>query len=75
MLVHESAAVADRVKDSVLRIAGQYGVDPRVILAIIMAESRGDVGVGAAWDGQPTYGIMQAYGCPSFPGNHDVAQV
>lgn len=57
--------------------AAKIGVEPRVILCIIMQESRGNVGVGTPsnMDGKPTGGLMQAVESPAFPGRHNLSQV
>lgn len=59
-----------------IRECAKLGVDERVILAIIMQESHGDVGVRTTIspDGQPTAGLMQCTGCPGFPGQHNLSQ-
>ncbi|CAN8105754.1 unnamed protein product [Discula destructiva] len=65
----------DRIRLSILKHAVTYCLDPRLILAIIMAESRGNVGQGAAVDTQPTPGLMQAWHCIAYPGAYDATQV
>lgn len=57
--------------------AAKLGVEERVILCIIMQESRGNVGVETPNDpdGNPTGGLMQAEGSPGFPGRHGLSQV
>ena len=57
--------------------AAKIGVEERVILCIIMQESRGNVGVGTPndQDGNPTGGLMQAEESPAFPGQHGLSQV
>ncbi|KAL8946979.1 MAG: hypothetical protein Q9222_006690 [Ikaeria aurantiellina] len=56
--------------------AAKMGVEERVILCIIMQESRGNVGVGTPrdQDGNPTGGLMQAEESPAFPGRHNLSQ-
>jgi len=60
-----------------IRECAKLGVDERVILAIIMQESHGDVGVRTTTSpgGAATAGIMQCTGCPGFPGRHGLSQV
>ena len=48
-------------------------VESRVILAIIMQESSGNVGVITT--GNDDAGLMQAQGSPGFPGQHNLSQV
>ncbi|KAM7193649.1 hypothetical protein V8F20_008286 [Naviculisporaceae sp. PSN 640] len=59
-----------------IRDAATLGVDERVILAIIMQESHGNVGVITTTSpgGLPTAGIMQCSGCQGFPGTHGLSQ-
>lgn len=75
MQVHSTPGAVDRLRISISKIGPEFGIPENFILAIVMVESRGDVGVGDAWDGQPTYGLMQAWGCPGYPGQHDLNQV
>lgn len=70
-----SATSVDRIRIAIQQAAAKYGIDGRLILAIVMIESRGNVGVGHAYDGQNTNGLMQAMGCAMFEGQHDVSQV
>jgi len=60
-----------------IRESAKLGVDERVILAIIMQESHGDVGVITTISpgGIPTAGLMQCSGCQGFPGRHALSQV
>ena len=60
-----------------IRECAKLGVDERVILAIIMQESHGDVGVRTTISpgGIPTAGLMQCSGCSGFPGRHGLSQV
>ena len=53
------------------------GIDNRVIFAIILQESTGNVGVQTTVDpaGRSTAGLMQCEGCPGFPGQHNLPQV
>lgn len=57
--------------------AAKIGVEERVILCIIMQESRGNVGVGTPQDNdhKNTGGLMQAEESPGFPGQHNLSQV
>ncbi|KAL8660065.1 MAG: hypothetical protein Q9202_006831 [Teloschistes flavicans] len=56
--------------------AAKLGVEERVILCIIMQESRGNVGVNGPQDqdGKTTGGLMQAEESPGFPGQHNLSQ-
>lgn len=61
-----------------IKECAKIGVDERVILAIIMQESHGDVGVETTFspgDHIPTGGLMQCGGCAGCPGRHGVSQV
>jgi hypothetical protein len=57
--------------------AAKIGVEERVILAIIMQESTGNVGVPSTTDqgGQGDAGLMQCRGSPGFPGQYNLSQV
>ena len=59
--------------------ASKLGVDPRVILCIIMQESHGNIGEKTTFDqdGGADAGIMQCRGSPGFEGKHspEVTQV
>ncbi|KAL9579362.1 MAG: hypothetical protein Q9212_005151 [Teloschistes hypoglaucus] len=57
--------------------AAKIGVEERVILCIIMQESRGNVGVDDPknQDGKVTGGLMQAIESPGFSGQHNLTQV
>ncbi|KAK7192937.1 hypothetical protein DPSP01_005146 [Paraphaeosphaeria sporulosa] len=60
-----------------IKECAKIGVDERVILAIIMQESHGDVGVQTTYspgDNIPTGGLMQCGGCAGCPGQHGVSQ-
>ncbi|KAK4442818.1 hypothetical protein QBC34DRAFT_479519 [Podospora aff. communis PSN243] len=59
-----------------IRECAKLGVDERVILAIIMQESHGDVGAPTTYspDGLPTAGIMQCWNCPGFPRQYGLSQ-
>ncbi|KAL8289805.1 hypothetical protein RB597_001438 [Gaeumannomyces tritici] len=54
----------------------KLGVDERVVFAIIMQESTGDVGVATTWnmDKRATAGLMQCDGSPGFDGRHGLPQ-
>lgn len=54
----------------------KIGVEERVIFAIIMQESTGNVGVRTTVnaDGHGTAGLMQCDGSPGFPGRHGLSQ-
>ncbi|KAM7214744.1 hypothetical protein V8F06_009909 [Rhypophila decipiens] len=66
----------NRIKVGIRQSANQIGVDNRVILAIIMQESHGNVGVvtNNSPGGIVTAGIMQCMGYPGYPGQHGLSQ-
>lgn len=59
-----------------IRECAKLGVDERVILAIIMQESHGYVGVRTTTSpgGVPTAGLMQCSNCAGFPGQTNLSQ-
>ncbi|KAF2876133.1 hypothetical protein BDV95DRAFT_535586 [Massariosphaeria phaeospora] len=65
-----------RMYNAINSAAASIGVEQRVILAIILQESSGNVGVGCttAPDGSQSCGLMQADGSPGFPGQHGLSQ-
>lgn len=67
----------DRIRIAIISVAKTYGIDPRVLLGIIMEESHGVVGAKTTWnaDGVPTGGLMQASSCHGYDGQKDLAQV
>jgi hypothetical protein len=66
-----------KIRQGTLDVAGQYGIDPRVILAMIMQESHGYVGVQTtwSWEGIPTAGLLQCWNCQGYPGRVNLSQV
>lgn len=58
-------------------VASSQGIDSRVILALVLQESTGYVGVGTTTnvDGQGTGGIMQTSGCQGYPGQNGLTEV
>lgn len=58
-------------------VASSQGIDPRVILALIVQESTGYVGVTTTTnvDGQGTGGLMQTSGCQGYPGQSGLSAV
>ncbi|KAK9413778.1 putative Transglycosylase SLT domain-containing protein [Seiridium unicorne] len=64
-----------RIWNAVLECT-KIGVEERVIFAIIMQESTGNVGVRTTTnaDGHGTAGLMQCDGSPGFPGKHGLSQ-
>lgn len=68
-------SAVDRMRTSILNNGDNFGIDARLILVIIMIESRGNVGIGHAYDGQNTNEVMQSMGCAMFEGNFDLDQV
>ena len=73
----DSGEDVSRIFNAINDVAKSIGVEERVILCIIMQESRGNVGVGTPNDndGNPTGGLMQAEESPAFPGKHNLSQV
>ena len=77
------AATGDTGEDigriwNAIKECAKIGVDERVILAIIMQESHGDVGVQTTFspgDNIPTGGLMQCGGDAGHPGQHGLSQV
>lgn len=67
----------DNIAKAVKSVAGGAGIDPRVILALIIQESTGYVGVETTTDidGVPTGGLMQTSGCDGFPGQNGLTEV
>ncbi|KAK4466568.1 hypothetical protein QBC42DRAFT_282348 [Cladorrhinum samala] len=65
-----------RIFNAVNAAAAAIGVEERVIFAIIMQESTGNVGVATTFDkdGNATAGLMQVEGGPGFPGRHGLTQ-
>ncbi|KAJ4396494.1 hypothetical protein N0V93_000713 [Gnomoniopsis smithogilvyi] len=64
----------ENIYAAILQVASNTGIDNRVILAIIMQESHGQVNVKNAGDGQNTPGLMQAQGCPNHAGEAVVSR-
>ena len=62
-----------RINVAISNAAATIGVDERVILAIILQESSGYVGVPCT--GGDDCGLMQCEGCPSFQGQNGLPQV
>ncbi|KAL1853891.1 hypothetical protein VTK73DRAFT_8877 [Phialemonium thermophilum] len=64
-----------RIWNAVLECA-KIGVEERVIFAIIMQESSGNVGINTTInaDGHGTAGLMQCDGSPGFEGRHGLSQ-
>ncbi|KAL7928933.1 hypothetical protein V8C35DRAFT_316869 [Trichoderma chlorosporum] len=61
-----------RINVAISSAAASIGVDERVILAIIIQESGGYVGVECT--GGDDCGLMQCEGCPSFQGRNGLPQ-
>jgi len=65
-----------RIFNAINDAAAAIGVEERVILAIILQESGGDVGVICTPPPNGSdCGLMQADGSPGFPGRHSLSQV
>ena len=73
----DSGEDVGRIFNAINDAAKNIGVEERVILCIIMQESRGNVGVDGPkdQDGKTTGGLMQAEESPGFPGQHNLSQV
>ncbi|RFU77402.1 glycoside hydrolase [Trichoderma arundinaceum] len=61
-----------RINVAISAAASSIGVDERVILAIIIQESTGNVGVICT--GDDDCGLMQCGGCAGFPGQNNLPQ-
>ncbi|KAH6604057.1 hypothetical protein Trco_007503 [Trichoderma cornu-damae] len=61
-----------RINVAISSAAASIGVDERVILAIILQESSGYVGVPCT--GGDDCGLMQCEGCPSYQGQNELPQ-
>ncbi|PON21657.1 hypothetical protein TGAM01_v209395 [Trichoderma gamsii] len=61
-----------RINVAISQAAANIGVDERVILAIILQESTGYVGVQCT--GNNDCGLMQCEGCPSFHNQNELSQ-
>lgn len=72
-----TAEDVSNIAAAVQSVASGQGIDPRVILALILQESTGYVGVETTYnvDNQPTGGLMQASGCDGFPGQSGLSAV
>ena len=66
----------ENIKLAIDDCANQFHVDRRLILGMIIQESRGDVGVITTNSGEiDTAGLMQCGGCDGFVGQHDLGLV
>lgn len=67
----------DRIRVAITSVGKTYGIDPRVLLGMMMEESHGGVGVVTTYnvDGVPTGGLMQASNCHGYDGQNNLAQV
>ncbi len=67
----------EKIRNSCLNIGAQYGIDARIILAMIMQESHGYVGAPTtwSWEGIPTAGLLQCWNCAGYPGQVNLSQV
>ncbi|KAI8964429.1 hypothetical protein F5Y11DRAFT_316295 [Daldinia sp. FL1419] len=75
------AAMGDSGEDigriwNAVKECAKIGVEERVIFAIIMQESTGNVGAPTTvnMDGHGTAGLMQCDGSPGFPNQHNLSQ-
>lgn len=67
----------DGIRVAITNVSKYYGIEPRVLLGIMMEESHGGVGVATTYDaeGVPTGGLMQASNCHGYDGKNNLAQV
>ncbi|RFU32374.1 Beta-glucosidase/Glucan 1,3-beta-glucosidase/Glucan endo-1,3-beta-D-glucosidase, partial [Scytalidium lignicola] len=71
MALEESGPIQGDIYNAIVEISQNSKVDARLILAIIMQESTGDVYVGCTNNGVENCGLMQAYaGSVSFDPNN-----
>lgn len=67
----------DHIKTALNSVGSQYGIEPRVLLCIMMQESHGDVGALTTVsqpDGLSTGGLFQCYDCPGFYQQYGLTQ-
>ncbi|KAK7942391.1 uncharacterized protein PG986_011504 [Apiospora aurea] len=73
----DTASDVDRIKSALQSVGKQHNIEPRVLLAIMMQESHGDVGAKTTIsqpDGLSTGGLFQCWNCPGFNGKHGLTQ-
>jgi LysM repeat protein len=70
MSYNDSPSEIALIGQSIPTVAQESGIDPRVILCIIMQESGGNVRVGNTFNGVNNTGIMQAFNGVSFDPNN-----
>jgi LysM repeat protein len=70
MSYNDSPSEIALISQSIPIVAQESGIDPRVILCIIMQESGGNVRVGNTFNGVNNTGIMQAFNGVSFDPNN-----
>ncbi|KAK8097601.1 uncharacterized protein PG998_013087 [Apiospora kogelbergensis] len=61
------------IKKALQSVGKKYGIEDRVLLAMMMQESHGDVGAITTYsqpDNFPTGGLFQCWKCPGFYGKH-----
>ncbi|KAJ1328280.1 hypothetical protein MN608_07616 [Microdochium nivale] len=65
-----------RLNVAIWNIANEFGIDPRVLLVMVMQESSGYVGVRTtySWQGIATAGVLQCMNCPGYPGRNNLSQ-
>ncbi|KAK7993016.1 hypothetical protein PG988_001810 [Apiospora saccharicola] len=67
----------DRIKTALQSVGPKYGIEPRVLLCIMMQESHGDVGAFTTTskpDNLQTGGLFQCYNCPGFYRQYGLSQ-
>ncbi|KAK8131774.1 hypothetical protein PG984_008212 [Apiospora sp. TS-2023a] len=67
----------DRIKTALQSVGPKYGIEPRVLLCIMMQESHGDVGAFTTTskpDNLQTGGLFQCYNCPGFYQQYGLSQ-
>ncbi|CZR63171.1 uncharacterized protein PAC_13068 [Phialocephala subalpina] len=69
MSYSNSSSEISFIKSAIDIVSSESGVDPRVILCIMMQESGGNIRVGNTFNGVVNTGIMQAFNGASFDAN------
>ncbi|KAL3484993.1 pectate lyase superfamily protein-domain-containing protein [Aspergillus germanicus] len=76
MALVESGPIQGDIWDAIVAVSADARVDPRLILAVVMQESSGNVYVGCTNNGVQNCGLMQAYaGSVSFDANDPVGSI
>jgi LysM repeat protein len=75
MSYNDTPSEISLIGSSITTVAQESGIDPRVILCIIMQESGGNVRVGNTNNGVNNTGIMQAFNGVSFDANNPAGSI